>query len=71
MAQLVRHLTLDFGSGYDLMVHEIEPRVGFCTDSVESAWDSLALSLSLSLSFSLSFSPRLSFFLSPSCSLSK
>ena len=28
MAQLVRHPTLDFGSGHDLMVHE--PRIGLC-----------------------------------------
>ena len=38
----VKRLTLDFGSGHDLTVHEIEPRVRLCTDST--------LSLSLSLS---------------------
>ena len=32
---------------------EFEPHITFCTDSVESAWDSLSLSLSLSLSFAL------------------
>ena len=43
MAQSVKYPTLDLGSGHDLMVHEIEPRVGLCTDS---AWDSLSPSLS-------------------------
>ena len=37
MAQSVRHLTLDFGSGRDLMVYEIKPHIGFCADSVELA----------------------------------
>ena len=37
----------DFGSGHDLMVHEFQPRVGLCTDSVETAWDPLSLSLPL------------------------
>ena len=41
MAQLVKHLTLDFGSGHDLIiVSEIEPCV--CTVSKEPAWDSLS-----------------------------
>ena len=40
MAQSVKCLSLDFGSGHDLMVCEFEPRVGLCADSVESAWDS-------------------------------
>ena len=34
--------TLHFDSGYDLTVHEFEPRVGLCADSVESAGDSLS-----------------------------
>ena len=50
MAQLVEHLTLDFSSTHDLMVHEIEPWVGLYVDSAEPDWDSLSLSLSLSLS---------------------
>ena len=41
-------LTLDFSSGHDLTVHEFEPCVRLCADSVEPAWDSLSLSLSLS-----------------------
>ena len=37
----------DFGSGYDLMVHEFEPCIRLCIDSVEPAWDSLSLPPSL------------------------
>ena len=55
MAQLVKHLTLYLCSDRDLMVHEIEPRIGLCADGVEPGWDSVspsvrtcALSLSLS-----------------------
>ena len=55
MAQSVKSPTLGFDS-----VHEFEPRIGLCTDSVEPAWDSLSSSLSapatahtLSLSLSL------------------
>ena len=48
VAQLVKHLALDFGSGHDVTVHGIEPREGLCTDSVEPAWTpSLPLSLPL------------------------
>ena len=54
MAQSVKRLTLDFGSGRDLTVRGIEPHVGLCTDSTEPSWDSLSLSLSLSFSLSLS-----------------
>ena len=64
MAWSVKRLTLDFGSGHDVAVCEIEPHIRLCTGSTEPAWDSLsappllacmsALSLSLSLSFSLS-----------------
>ena len=46
MAQLVKHLTLDFSSGHDLMVHEFEPCIGLCDGSAEPAWDSLSPSLS-------------------------
>ena len=61
MAQSVKRL-FDLGSGHNLEVHGIEPRIGLCADSVEPAWDSLSFSLSalplfvwvcvLSLSFS-------------------
>ena len=37
MAQLVKHQTLNFGSGHDLMVGEIEPCIGLCADRVEPA----------------------------------
>lgn len=39
MAQLVKHLTLDLGSGQDLIFHEFEPRIGLRADSEEPAWD--------------------------------
>ena len=45
MAQSVRHLTLDFSSGHDLTVREIEPLVGLHADSTEPAWDSPSPSL--------------------------
>ena len=54
MAQWAKHLTLDFGSGHDLMVCEREPQVRLCTDSMEPAWDSLSPSLFLPLPPSLS-----------------
>ena len=47
MAQSVKHVTLDFRSGHDLMVCEFEPRVRLCAHSLEAAWDSLSLPLSL------------------------
>ena len=43
MAQLVKHPTLDLGSGHDLMVL----RVVFHADGTEPAWDSLPPRLSL------------------------
>ena len=46
MAQSVKLSTLDFGSGHDLTVHEIEPHIGLRADSTEPAWDSLSPSLS-------------------------
>ena len=42
MAQLVKCLTLDLGSGHDVTVGEIKPCIKLCTDSVEPAWDSLS-----------------------------
>ena len=50
MAQSVKHLTLDFGSGHDLIVCGFEPRVGLYADCKKPAWDSLSPSLSVSLS---------------------
>ena len=34
---------LDFGSGHDLMVHEVEPRIWLRADSMEPAWDFLSV----------------------------
>ena len=45
MAQWVKRLTLDFGSGQEIVVHEIEPQVRLSADSTEPAWDSLSPSL--------------------------
>ena len=46
VAQSVEGLTLDFGSGHDLIFCEIEPHMRLCADSLEPAWDSLSSSLS-------------------------
>ena len=58
MAQAVKRQTPDFGSGHDLAVREIEPRVGLCPDRAEPAWDPLSPSLAVppGLVLSLSFS---------------
>ena len=64
MAQSVKRLTLDFGSGHDLMVCEIERHVGLCADSSEPAWHSLSLPL-------LCPSLRLSLFLKNKYALKK
>ena len=42
MAQLDERPTLDFSSGCDLIVHEIEPRFELCAESVKAAWVSLS-----------------------------
>ena len=47
VAQSVKHPTLGFGSGDDLMVRGIKPHVRPHADSAEPAWDSLPLPLSL------------------------
>ena len=47
VAQPVKHPTLGFSLGHDLTVCGIEPRIGFCADSMEPAWDSLSLPLPL------------------------
>ena len=43
VAQSVKHLTLDLGSGHDLAVHKIRPRVWLYAASAEPAWDSLSV----------------------------
>ena len=55
VAQLLKHLTLNFGSGHDLTICEIKPHVKLCASSVEPAWDSLSPSLH-SLACTCSFS---------------
>ena len=42
----VKRLTLDFGSGHELTVHEIEPHVGLCAECGACLGFSLSLSLS-------------------------
>ena len=37
VAQLVKHLSLDFGSGHDLVVGELEPHIALSTNSLEPA----------------------------------
>ena len=37
VAQSLKHPTLDFGSGHDLMVREIKSRFGLWTDNTEPA----------------------------------
>ena len=46
VGQLVKHPTLDFGSGHDLMVHEVEPCLGVLS---LCPYPTRALSLSLFL----------------------
>ena len=58
MAQSVKHLTLDFSLGDDLMVHEFKPHIGLCAGSAEPAWDFLCI-LSLLFSLPLSLCPFL------------
>ena len=60
MAQSVKHPTLDFGSGHDVMVCEFESYVRHCADSLESAWDSLSASPVLMVTVAHSFSHSLS-----------
>ena len=64
MSQSVKHPILEFSSGHEFTVGDIEPCTGLHADSTEPAWDSpspslsaphpLTLSLSLSLPLSLS-----------------
>ena len=55
VAQSIKHPTLDFGSGHDLVF--CEPRVG--ADSVEPAWDAVSPSLIAPPTFSLSLSLKI------------
>ena len=49
VAQSVRHLTLDFGSGHHLTFREFEPRVAGSALTAQSLLGSLCLPLSLPL----------------------
>ena len=42
MTQVVKRPTLDFGSGHDLTVCELEPRIGLCPHCSEPALDPLS-----------------------------
>ena len=46
MAQSVKRLTLDLGSGHDVTVCEFEPHVRLWADTTEPAWDPLSPPLS-------------------------
>ena len=48
-AQSVKHSTLHFGSGRELMVCEFGPHIRIHADSAEPAWDPLSLLLPLAL----------------------
>ena len=63
VAQSVKRVTPDFGSGHDLMVREFEPHFRLRTGSVEPGQDSLSPSLSVSplLAFSLSQNKKIFF----------
>ena len=56
MARSVERPTLDFSSGHDLTVRELESCIALCVNSAEPVWDSLSPSLSAPapLVFSLS-----------------
>ena len=41
-AQSAKHLTLDFGSGHNLVVHEFKPHIGLATVSEEPTSDPLS-----------------------------
>ena len=55
MAQLLKHPTLDFNSGHDLMVRGFEPHTVLCAEGV-SLFRILSLSLSLPHTHALSLS---------------
>ena len=61
VAQSFNRLTLDFSSGYDLMVHGFEPHVRLSADRTEPAWDSRSPSLSVPPPFTLSVSLKQTF----------
>ena len=52
----IKSLTLDLGSGHDLVIREFQPHTILCADGAEPAWDSHSFCLSLPLPCSLSLS---------------
>ena len=58
LALSIERLTLDFGSGHDLMVREMEPYVRLHADGLDPAWDSLSAPCPLALSLSLSLTKQ-------------
>ena len=42
VAQSVKHLADDFGSGHDVIICGNEARIGLCADGVDPAWESLS-----------------------------
>ena len=60
VAQSTKHPTLDFRSGHDLMICEIEASVVLSADNVEPAWVCLSPSLSAPPLYAHMFSPVLS-----------
>ena len=56
VTQSVECLSLDFGSGHDLTVHEFDPHIGLCAGSVEPTWDYVSPSLSAPPPFMLCLS---------------
>ena len=43
---MVKYPALDIGSGHDLTIDGFKALIGFSTDNMEPAWDSLSPSLS-------------------------
>ena len=56
VAPSVRGPTLGFGSGHDLMVRGVEPRIRLGAAGGEPAWESLSLPLGPSLTHAVSLS---------------
>ena len=43
VAQSVKHPTLDFDSGHELILHWIKPHAGLRADSTEPAWKEIQM----------------------------
>ena len=62
MAQSVKHLPLDLGSGHDLTVREVKAALGSAADGAEPAWDSVSRSFCPFPTCAISLSQIKSFF---------